>query len=173
MIRPQRFAPLRSAPLRSATALLAAALAMSACQTTQTTQPQATTPQTATSGTATSGTGATPAATPTPAKPVAPQPQLTLRPPEPPINDDPDQLLGLDRSGVAALLGNPALIRREDPAEIWQYVINDCVFDVVLYAAGRRYAVSYLEARDDTAAVKEPRPCLNKLLRARQTTPMG
>lgn len=169
MIRPLRSAPLRSAPLRSAAVLLAAALAVSACQTAQTTQPQTTASQATTPQTVTPGAGATP----TPAKPVVPQAKLTLRPPAPPINDDPNQLLGLDRNGVAALLGDPALIRREAPAEIWQYVTNDCVFDVVLYAAGRHYAVSYLEARDSTAAVREPRPCLNKLLRERQTAPVS
>ncbi len=148
--------------LRSAPVLLFAALAVSACQTARN-APPATTAQ------------ATPTAEPAPAAPVvpAPAPQVTLRAPEPPLNDDPRQLIGLDRSGVAALLGTPALIRREAPAEIWQYVTSECVVDVVLYAAGQRYAVSYLEARDNAAAVQEPRPCLNKLLRAQQTIPVS
>jgi hypothetical protein len=146
--------------LPSAAALLAAALAVSACQTARTPAPQ-------------TGAAGSPAAEPTPARPVTPAPQVTRRAPGPPITDDPDQLLGLDRNGVAALLGEPALVRREAPAEIWQYVTGDCVFDVVLYAAGQRYAVSYLEARDAAAAVQAPRPCLNKLLRARQNAPVS
>ncbi|WP_193366717.1 hypothetical protein [Pelagibius marinus] len=153
--------------LRSSAFLLITALAVSACQTARNEPPQTT---------------ATPSATPapepaaTPASPMAPAPapQVTLRAPEPPINDDPGQFMGLDRGGVAALLGDPALIRREEPAEIWQYVTSGCVVDVVLYAAGQRYAVSYLEARDETsAAVQEVRPCLNKLLRARQSAPVS
>lgn len=153
--------------LRSSALLLVTALAVSACQTARNEPPQ-------TSATPTPATPA-PEAAPAPASPVVPEsaPQVTLRPPEPPINDDPKQLLGLDRGGVAALLGDPALIRREAPAEIWQYVTSGCVFDVVLYAAGQRYTVSYLEARDEaSAAVLEARPCLNKLLRARQSAPV-
>mgnify|MGYP000300744794 CR=1 FL=1 len=150
--------------LRTGFLLLATTLAVSACQTAGTPPPvaTATTQKTAPQSAAE-------------AAPVAPEPapQVTLRRPEPPINDDPRQLIGLDRGGVTALLGSPALIRREAPAEIWQYVTADCVFDVVLYAAGQRYAVSYLEARDASAAVQEPRPCLNKLLRARQSTPVS
>ncbi len=149
--------------LRSSALLLVTALAVSACQTARNEPPQS---------------SATPSAAPEPAlaRPVVPEPapQVTRRAPQPPINDDPGQLMGLDRGGVAALLGDPALIRREEPAEIWQYVTSGCVFDVVLYAAGQRYTVSYLEARDEaSAAVQEARPCLNKLLRARQSAPVS
>lgn len=152
--------------LRSSALLLVTALAVSACQTARNDPPQ------------TAASAATAPAKPAaaPVGPVVPEPapQVTLRRPEPPINDDPGQLLGLDRGGVAALLGDPALVRREEPAEIWQYVTSGCVFDVVLYAAGQRYTVSYLEARDETsAAVQEARPCLNKLLRARQSAPVS
>lgn len=149
-----RFAP------RSSLILLLAAVTLGACQTTGS-KPQTT-------------------AAPEPAAPAGeaklipePAPQEAALPPEPPINDDPGQLLGLDRSGLSALLGDPALIRREDPAEIWQYVTAGCVFDVVLYANGSGYAVSYSEARDASAAVQAPRPCLNRLLRARQATPVS
>src|SRR3546814_10301949 len=81
----------------------------------------------------------------------APAPRVAALPP---VKDDPAQLLGLDRDGVSALLGTPDLIRREAPAEIWQYVGGNCVFDVVLYERGASYAVSYLEARDATAGVQ-------------------
>lgn len=143
--------------LRSTCCLLAAGLALSACQTGRSDAPVTTAPQAT--------------ATPEPAPaPAAPAPQVSALPP---IDDDPAQLMGLTRSGVNALLGNPDLIRRDAPAEIWQYVAGDCVFDVVLYARGEDYAVSYLEARDNTAAVQEPRPCLNALLRARQSAPVS
>ncbi len=149
---------------RSSLVLLLAALSLGACQTVNT-KPQATAPTGLQAG-----SQASPATVvPTP----APAPQQAALPPEPSINDDPDQLLGLDRGGLAALLGDPALIRREDPAEIWQYVTADCVFDVVLYANGRGYAVSYTEARDARAAVQAPRPCLNRLLRARHRAPVS
>ena len=155
-----RFAP------RSCLILLFAALTLSACQTTGS-KPQTAAPTVTTPAGPAAGTKAK--ANPAPAV----RPQETALPPLPPINDDPGQLLGLDRGGLAALLGDPTLIRRENPAEIWQYVTADCVFDVVLYANGRDYAVSYSEARDARAVVQAPRPCLNSLLRARQTAPVS
>ncbi|MEQ8357409.1 MAG: hypothetical protein RH942_17880 [Kiloniellaceae bacterium] len=145
---------------RSGAVLLLAAFTMSACQTLQSQTP-AVTPAPAE------------AVTPAPVADAEPAPQTAALPPQQPINDDPVQLLGLNRSGVAALLGSPDLIRREAPAEIWQYVSKDCVFDVVLYARGQDYAVSYTEARDVSAAVQAPRPCLNRLLRSRQTAPVS
>jgi hypothetical protein len=146
--------------LRSTLLLLAAGLALSACQTGRSEPPVATPAQAA---------AVTPAAAPVPATP-APVPQVAALPP---VNDDPAQLMGLDRDGVSALLGTPYLVRREAPAEIWQYVGGDCVFDVVLYARGMSYAVSYLEARDAAAAVQPAQPCLNQLLRARQAAPVS
>jgi hypothetical protein len=141
--------------LRGGSVLVVAGLALSACQTGRSEPPAATPGQVA--------------AAPMPVAP-APVPKVAALPP---VDDDPAQLMGLDRDGVNALLGTPDLIRREAPAEIWQYVGGDCVFDVVLYARGQSYAVSYLEARDVTAAVRPPRPCLNQLLRARQAVPVS
>lgn len=144
--------------LRSFIFLLCAGLALSACQTGRPAQPV-------------TGPAEAAAVEAVPAAPApAPAPQVAALPP---IDDDPRQLMGLDRDGLAAVLGAPALIRREAPAEIWQYLAEDCVFDVVLYEKNARYAVSYLEARDPAAAVQEPRPCLNRLLRARQAAPVS
>lgn len=146
--------------LRIGSMLVVAGLALSACQTGRNDPPAATPAQAA---------AVTLAAEP---QPVAPAPATGIAA-LPPVDDDPAQLMGLDRNGVNALLGTPDLIRREAPAEIWQYVGGDCVFDVVLYERGQHFAVSYLEARDVTAAVLPPRPCLNQLLRARQTAPIS
>lgn len=146
--------------LRSTLLVLAAGLVLAACQTGRGEPPAATSAQVA---------AATPVTDPASAAPV-PAPQLAALPP---IDDDPARFMGLDRDGVSALLGMPDLIRREAPAEIWQYVAGDCVFDLVLYQRGADYAVSYLEARDSAAAVQPPRPCLNQLLRARQAAPVS
>ena len=145
--------------VRSAAILLCAGLALSACQTGRTGQP-VTAP--------TDAEAVTPAAAPAPG-PI-PESQVAA---VAPVDDDPDQLMGLDRDGLTAVLGTPTLIRREAPAEIWQYLAEGCIFDVVLYQRGADYAVSYLEARDVAAAVQEPRPCLNQLLRARQAAPVS
>jgi hypothetical protein len=60
-------------------------------------------------------------------------PEVAALPPEPEIDDDPERLLGLGPNALSDLLGRPELIRRESPAQVWQYRATDCVFDVVLY----------------------------------------
>ncbi len=90
-------------------------------------------------------------------------------PPEPEIDDDPDRLFGLEPGAVIALLGQPELIRRESPAQVWQYRGDDCVFDIILYQEAERTRVTYVEARDGKGGRSEPRLCLNQLLRARLT----
>ncbi|WP_299624490.1 hypothetical protein [Pelagibius sp.] len=164
----------RSSALLSS--LLLGALALSACQTTNTAGPKTASPPAAPVEAVPAPTvsAAPDAATPAP----APAPQIVARPPaaappEPVIDDDPKQLMGLDRGAVTALLGQPSLVRREKPAEIWQYVTADCVFDVVLYERGPQYRVTYLEARDAAADRLELRPCLNGLLRARMDAPVS
>lgn len=97
----------------------------------------------------------------------APEPDIAALPPEPEIDDDPARLIGLTRERVDALLGAPALIRREPPAEIRQYRGDDCVFDIFLYEEQGEHRVTYVEARDAEAGRVEARPCLNGLLRAR------
>ncbi len=95
-------------------------------------------------------------------------------PPEPVVDDDPQQLYGVDPVALDALLGQPSLIRNEAPAQIWQYRSRTCVFDVFLYEEPGGPRVSYLEARDDAAQRIEPRACLNELLRARMgLAPLG
>ena len=100
-------------------------------------------------------------------------PAYTILPPEPQIDDNPDRLMGLDRIGIDSLLGRPDLIRREPPAEIWQYRGESCVFDVFLYEQAGNTRVTYLEARDPTARRIEARGCLYELLRARLEEPLG
>lgn len=149
--------------------LLITAAVLSACQTTGSTSPGAT---------AKAAAPEAAAAKVVPAEAAQPAPQTAARPPQPvvtapPINDNPNQLMGLDRDGLVTLLGQPNLVRREKPAEIWQYVTADCVFDVVLYDRGPAYRVTYLEARNAAADRLEPRPCLNQVLRNRMAAPIS
>ena len=60
-------------------------------------------------------------AAPKTAAPKTAAPKTAALPPAPKIDDDPARLMGLDRAGLAKLLGDPDLTRREPPAEIWQY----------------------------------------------------
>ena len=119
-------------------------------------------------------TAGQPAAAPRPEDATAPQPDtLAAIPPEPAINDDPQQLIGMGPASLNAFLGAPQLIRREAPASLWQYRAEGCVLDVVLYPDRQGDKVTYLEAREDGAVKIAPRTCLNKLLRARYNGSSG
>ncbi len=100
-------------------------------------------------------------------------PEVAVLPPEPVIDDDPQQLYGLDTAALDELLGQPSLIRTELPAQIWQYRSQTCVFDIFLYEEAGESRVTYIEARDGAAAQIEARRCLNELLRARKGLPLG
>jgi hypothetical protein len=112
---------------------------------------------------------------PVPGAPAATQadPAIAVLPPEPVIDDDPRRLMGIGPDALRAALGEPELVRREIPAEIWQYRGAVCVFDVFLYDTGGRAMVTYVEARDGAAQRIEPRACLNELLRARLERPLS
>ncbi len=97
------------------------------------------------------------------ALPAEPEPDID-------IDDDPEQLIGLDPDAVHALLGAPALVRRENPAQVWQYPGETCIFDVVLYDEPEGKRVTYVEARDRSGNKDEARACLRQLLRARLET---
>ena len=105
---------------------------------------------------------------------VATLPPEPVKVAEPSIDDDPQQLYGLDSGALGTLLGQPSLIRNEAPAEIWQYRSQTCVFDIFFYESADQPRVTYIEARDDSAQRIDARGCLNELLRARMgLEPLG
>jgi hypothetical protein len=74
------------------------------------------------------------------AKPAEKKKQQAALPPVPSEADmmaarghKPEELMGLGPDEVRRLLGNPVLVRRDAPAEIWQYRGRDCALDVYLY----------------------------------------
>jgi hypothetical protein len=99
--------------------------------------------------------------------------QVTALPPEPVIDDDPAQLIGMGPATLSAFLGAPQLIRREAPASLWQYTAQDCVLDVVFYPDKGADRVSYVEARQDGLDLMPARDCLNRLIRKRRGLPLG
>ncbi len=157
----------RSGPRRSG--LLVACLigfALGACEALEQVAPNSEAPPEA----APTPTAAGAAPAPQPAPEV---PETAALPPAPVIDDDPARLMGLDRTGLAKLLGDPELTRREPPAEIWQYRGGSCVFDVYLSEEAGRQRVTYLDARDAAARGVGARGCLNELLRAHLVKPLG
>lgn len=81
-----------------------------------------------------------------------------------PVNDDPAQLLGQSNDQVQALLGTPRLVRRDGPAEIWQYRASDCILDVFLYSGGSSATVRHVDLRGPGTAMPERRACFARML---------
>ena len=75
-----------------------------------------------------------------------------------------DQLMGQESQAVQVALGQPRRVRKEAPAEIWQYDGGSCVVDLFLYPEGGKQRVAHLEARDSTSGkAVDTNTCLAKL----------
>ena len=110
-------------------------------------------------------------ATVAPATDTEPQPEAIARLPEAePIDDDPAQLMALDRAALETLLGPPGLLREEPPAEVWLYQGTGCALHVFLYPerAGAPHRVTYYEVRGTGGGTAAERRCLRGLLTARR-----
>lgn len=102
-------------------------------------------------------------------KPVQ-QPQTAAVRPAPTkatINDDPKQLYGLNYRRVNELLGSASFVRRDGPAEVWQYRAKACVLDVYLYKDAGALTVAHVDIRKRKKATEPPRQCFHKLITKR------
>ncbi len=63
------------------------------------------------------------------------------------VDADPERLIGLSVGEAAKLLGRPALVRREPPAEVWQYAGSECVLHLFLYESEGGPSVTHFEMR--------------------------
>ncbi|MCP4330440.1 MAG: hypothetical protein GY791_18610 [Alphaproteobacteria bacterium] len=82
-----------------------------------------------------------------------------------------DRLQGMDSDNLNRLLGTPGLLRRDGPAQIWQYVDQACILDLFLYENGRRHYVEYVEARPsrvDGGVPPTVQSCLDGILSDRR-----
>ncbi len=173
---------------RTAPIVLAAALGVSACGTAGgTPAPETAAPAPAVSAgvyepdaeIAAAPEPPTPAASapaeppPEPAPDPAPEPveeTVARLAPPPEIDDDPEQVIGLDRGALEALLGAPGFVREETGAQVWQYRGAGCVLDAVLYSDGlaEPYRVTYYEIRGDDGTDGAKRRCFRSLLPERE-----
>jgi hypothetical protein len=97
---------------------------------------------------------------------------LSPQPPSPPPQGaalgDPAGMIGADAPALQRLFGPPGLVRRDAPAELWQYRARDCVVDLFLYQEKDGLRLLYVEARTGAAQITAPRPCLEALLAGRE-----
>ena len=95
----------------------------------------------------------------TPEKVVASDPSTEIYP-------EPNLTTGLDRQLLITLLGEPGFMRRDGPAEIWQYKTLACTLDVFLYkdAVGPVYRVIHFETR---GAARTTTDCVVSVVRTK------
>jgi hypothetical protein len=79
--------------------------------------------------------------------------------------------IGLDGQALANAFGQPQMVRKEAPAEVWQYGGADCVVDFYLYDEDGRLKVAYVEARDMQADSAATERCVKSLLQWVSTAP--
>jgi hypothetical protein len=89
------------------------------------------------------------------------------QPAAPILSDDPSSFIGLDDAELSRTLGQPKQVRKDDPAEIWQYSGADCVVDFYLYAGDAGgLAVAYMEARNQAAELTPADRCVKSLMQS-------
>ena len=78
----------------------------------------------------------------------------------------PESLIGSQRGDLLARLGAPALLRREPPAELWQFAGDGCVLHVYLYETGSsaRYVVTHVELLPRGGLDAVPPGCFGRML---------
>jgi hypothetical protein len=93
---------------------------------------------------------------------VAPRPAT----PAQPKRREPADLVGLGGAEINRLFGQPAMLRRDPPAEVWQFPGGRCVLLVFLYpeAAGPKVAHAEMLPRGQGEPLA-PADCLDSLLK--------
>ncbi len=73
-------------------------------------------------------------------------------PPAPPVSlaDLKARIKGMEKNAIARLLGEPGFIRRDDPAEIWQYRGERCILDIFMYKNGNSFTAAHVALRSRT-----------------------
>jgi hypothetical protein len=98
--------------------------------------------------------------------------KTSAQPAAPILSDDPSSFIGLGDAELSRTLGQPRQVRKDDPAEIWQYSGADCVVDFYLYAGDAGgLAVAYMEARNQAAEMTPADRCVRSLMQSVSVEP--
>jgi hypothetical protein len=89
-----------------------------------------------------------------------------IPPPPPPIPvPAPESLVGYYEVGLENLFGQPEFVRRDPPAELWQYHTESCVLDLFLYEnESGNYLVDHIEFRETGTSPAEKEDCLRDII---------
>jgi hypothetical protein len=89
------------------------------------------------------------------------------QPAKPLLSGDPAAFIGLGDADLSRALGQPKQVRKDEPAEVWQYSGADCVVDFYLYQGDSGHlSVAYLEARNQAAETTPPDRCVRSLMQS-------
>jgi len=87
------------------------------------------------------------------------------------LSATPTELVGLERDGIQSLLGEPQLIRRDGPAEVWQYTAYTCILNLFLYEVSKTYRVKYVELNTQLGETFSQKHCYKKLRQVKKKSP--
>ena len=93
--------------------------------------------------------------------------KASAQPAAPILSNDSSSFIGLGDAELSRTLGQPKQVRKDEPAEIWQYSGADCVVDFYLYAGETGgLAVAYMEARNQAAEATPADRCVKSLMQS-------
>lgn len=106
----------------------------------------------------------------------APPPQIDLLPPDHTRQAElttglalkPEHLIGLEARELEKILGSPDFLRKDPPAQRWQYRNPSCLFDVFLYQDKNgtgTHKVAHVEARGLDVNRVSDRDCFLSILK--------
>jgi hypothetical protein len=100
-------------------------------------------------------------------EPASPESKrASAQPAAPILSNDTSSFIGLGDDDLSRTLGQPKFVRKDAPAEIWQYSGADCVVDFYLYAGASGLSVAYMEARDRAAESTPADRCVKSLMQS-------
>lgn len=81
---------------------------------------------------------------------------------------DPEEFVGYQPDRLLPVLGAPDFVRRDGPAQIWQYRAENCVFDLFLYRDGGVSRVDHVELRERGATTESAEACYARMRQTRK-----
>lgn len=79
----------------------------------------------------------------------------------------PKLAIGMTRGQIEALLGPPAFLRRDPPAEFRRYRSESCILELYFYPSGRRHVLKHLEIRKADGREVDSERCLQNIANGR------
>ena len=86
---------------------------------------------------------------------------------------DARDFIGFSPDRLLPILGAPDFVRRDGPAQVWQYRAKHCVLDLFLYENGENSRVEHVELRRRGHGAEPIDRCFSRMRLKRRTRPAG